>query len=189
GADGYSHTRRRHRAGSHRLRKRGHRRSRRRDRVGNSRGRRGRHGSGGNAASGVRARVHPAQQGRHQGAPDHPGRYGLPLGKRGAAQGARPLRQHPPQPEPAGRRDAAREHRPHHLPGEHRRPVRRCRAHGRQARGGVDQDHHPRGHGADLPHGLRALKGAGPQAHHGDPQGEHHEVHRRPVPRRLFRGR
>ena len=84
---------------------------------------------------------------------------------------------------------AVQEHRHHHLPREHRGPLRRRGAHGRQARGGVDQDHHPRGHRAHLPHGLRAVQGAGPQAHHRRPQGEHHEVHRRPLQGRLLRGR
>ena len=108
------------------------RRDRRADPVGGARRRPRRDGGVRHAAARARARVHPAHQGRHQGADHDAGRHGLPQRQRGAAQGARPVRLPAPVQDDEGRAQPLRGHRPRRRPREHRGPLRRHRAHGRR---------------------------------------------------------
>ena len=145
------------------------------------------------------------QQGRPQGADHHAGRHGLPQRQRRSAQGARPLRLRAPVQELRGRAHALQGHRPRHRPREHRGPVRRHRVRegqpenaeadakiierarrGRKIRADSGISIKPisrHGHAAHRPVRLRVRAEERPQEGHGRPQGEHHEVHRRPVPR------
>ena len=72
------------------------------------------------------ARVAEAHRGRDQGADDDAGRLGLSLDQRAAAQGARPLRVHPPVQGAGGRAHALPGDRPRHRAREHRGPLRRA---------------------------------------------------------------
>ncbi len=149
------------------------------------------------------------EHGRHQG-PDHDaGRRRLPLGERGAAQGARPLRPGAAVQELPGRALALRGRRPRDRPREHRGPLRRDRVRGGHRRGaraarldrGEDRHEAPPGLGhldqADLDHRdaadrrvrLRLRAPQRPLEGHGRPQGEHHEVLGRALPARRARGR
>ena len=78
---------------------------------------------------------------------------------------------------------ALRGRRPGHRAREHRGPVRRHRAHGRQGRRREHQDHHPLRVGADRPLRLRLRRRQRPAQGHRRAQGQHHEAVRRPVPR------
>ena len=134
---------------------------------------------------------------------------GLSLRQRRAAARARPLRVRPALQDLPGRPLPLRRGRPRRRAREHRGPLRRDRVrgrHGRRARRDrvpqrspaeadprhvrdLDQAAEPGGLGADHPLRvrLRARQRAPPRlVHH---EGEHHEVHRRPLSRRLPRGR
>ena len=121
----------------------------------------------------------------------------------GAAQGARPLRPGAPVQELPGRPLALRERRPDRRAREHRGPLRGHRVRGghrgrgRAARlarrqglrrhpprlGHLDQADLRDGHAPDRPVRVRLRAPQRPPQGHGRPQGEHHEVHRRPLPR------
>ena len=108
-----------------------------------------------------------------------------------------------------GRAHALRRRRPDHRPREHRGPLRRDRVRGgnggrrradrldraarRQAapprRGHLDQAALDLRDAPDRPVRLRLRAPQRPPQGHGRPQGEHHEVHRRPLPARRPRGR
>ena len=154
-------------------------------RMGVGRRRRGRDRAVRDAAPGPRPRVGPPQPRRAQG-PDHdPGRWRIPERQRVAPPGARPVRQRAPGTLDEGPRPPLRRRRPDHRPREHRGPLRRHRAHGRQGRRREHQDHHPRGVRADRPLRLRVRRRQRPAQGHGGPQGEHHEAVRRALPREL----
>ena len=168
-----------------------------------------RHGRVRHAAARPRHRVGPQEQGRHQGPGHHAGRHRLSQRQRGAAQGARPVREPAPRVLDPGHRRALRRHRHRHRPREHRGPLRRRRVRGGQARDarahrlgrGQGRRHHPPRlrhlAQADLDHRLRAHRalrlrvraGQRPQEGHGGPQGQHPQVLRRPLPRRRAQGR
>ena len=147
------------------------------------------------------ARVDQAQRRRHQGPDDDAGRLRLPLGQRAAAQGARPLRLHPPLQGLRGRAHALPRDRHRDRAREHRGPLRGDRVRdGLRAGRAADRVHRrprrladPRALGhldqADLRLRLRAdrarrvrlrARERPPQGHRG-PQGQHHEAHRRAV--------
>src|SRR5919107_15958 len=75
--------------------------------------------------------------------PEDACRSRIPLGERGVAERVGPLCERPSRLEYAGYRHALRGHRHHHISREHRGCLRRHRAHGRPARCGIYQDHHP----------------------------------------------
>ena len=109
----------------------------------------------------------------------------------------------------AGRALPLRRRRPRRHPREHRGPLRRHRVRGgrrrgrradrvdrdarRQAppprRGHLDQAAVGHGHAADRRVRVRLRAPQRPSQGHGRAQGEHHEVHRRPLPARCARGR
>ena len=179
-------------------------------RLGRAGGRRGRDGPARRQpAARADARLDPPHRRRAEG-PDHDaGRRRLPLGQRRPAQGARPLRAGAPLQDLRRRADALRRRRPDHRPREHRRPLRRDRVRGgngarrradrldraarRQAapprRGHLDQAALDLGDAPDRPVRLRLRAPQRPPQGHGRPQGEHHEVHRRPLPARRPGGR
>ena len=107
---------------------------RRRVRVGLAGRRRGRLRAGGHAAARPRARVDPAQQDRDQGADHDARRLGLPLGERGAAQGARPLLLPAPLQGLRGRAHALPRDRHRDRAREPRGPVRRASSSSRARR-------------------------------------------------------
>ena len=155
------------------------------------------------------ARLHPPQRRRHQGPDDHARRLGLPLGQRPAAQGARPLRLHPALQGLRGRAHALPRDGHRHRPREHRGPVRRHRvreghARGRRAARRPRASSAPRSARTPASRSSRSPCSArsrivraafeyarGQRAAQGDrgPQGQHHEVLRRPVPRGGAQGR
>ena len=85
----------------------------------------------------------------------------------------------------AGRREPLPERRPDHRPREHRGSLRRARARDRAGHRREHQDHHREGLDAHRAVRVRVRAEVRPEAGHGDPQGQHHEAQRRPVPRQL----
>ena len=182
---------------------------RRRVQLGRAGGRSRRDGDRRHAAPRGDARVGQAEQGGAEGADHDADRHGLPLRQRGAPPRARPLRLPPPLQDLRGRALALRRRRPRARPREHRRPLRGDRVRGGHAGGGAgdqpaeraagEEDRRRLGHlrQADQPRGLRAdhplrvrvRARPRPQARLVRDEGEHHEVHRRALPRRLPRRR
>ena len=156
------------------------------------------------------ARLDQAHRRRHQGPDDDAGRLGLPLGQRAAAQGARPLRLHPPLQGLRGRAHPLPRDRHRDRAREHRGPLRGDRVRVRTPStpsklrafiAGARRLEDPRALGhldqADLRLRLRAdrarrvrlrARERPPQGHRG-PQGQHHEALRRALPRRRAQGR
>ena len=149
--------------------------------VGASRRRRGRAREARLAASRRAHRLDPPQQGRAEGAGHDAGRRRVYERQRRAAQGARPVREPSAGREPPERALAIRERRPRHRAREHRRPVLGPRARSRSGRGREPEDHHRARVDAHRAFRVRLRGAHGTQAHHRDPQGEHHEDERRPV--------
>ena len=78
---------------------------------------------------------------------------------------------------------ALQRRRPGDRAREHRGSLRRPRARGRARRRREPEDHHREGVDAHRAVRVRARAAARPQEGDGDPQSEHHEAERRPVPR------
>ena len=170
---------------------------------------RGRLRRGGHAVPRPHARLDQAQRRRHQGPHDHPGGLRLSQRQRPPAQGARPLLVHPPVQGLRGRSHPLPRDRHRHRAREHRGPLRGDRVRGRQRRRqgpdplrlGARRCADPRAlrhlDQADLgvrlrahrARGLRLRQGERPRARDGGPQGEHHEVLGRAVPRGGAEGR
>ena len=147
--------------------------------------------------------VHPRDEGGPEGADHDAGGQGLPQRQRRAAQEPRPLRQPAPGQVLSRPALALREHRPHHRPREHRRPLRRHRVPARLSQRWTSWSTSSRARpGQKLSQGrrdqlqvhlrrrqpphrqvrLRLRPRQQPPQGHGGPQGEHHEVLRRPLP-------
>ena len=164
----------------------------------------------GNAVPRSHPGVDQAHRGRHQG-PDHDaGRLGLSLGQRAAAQGARPLRLHPPVQGLRGRAHALPRDRHRDRAREHRGPLRGHRVRARQpgerrscasswSTSSARQVREDAGHldQADLASSAPSASSRPPsttreangrQQGDGRAQGEHHEVLRRAVPRGRAQG-
>src|ERR1035438_7694635 len=114
-----------------------------------------------------------------------------PEHQRGAAQETRPLHQLSPGAHAARAQDAlpGSGARSRHLPRKHRGSLLRPGARSRARRGGEPEDHHAQGLHQDRALGLRMVAPREPQEGGGHPQGQHHEVERRPVPQMLPRNR
>ena len=151
---------------------------------------------------------HPPHQACPEGPHHHARRHRLSQHQRSPAAGLRPVRLHPPLQDLQGRADLLqrRAGRPGDRPREHRKPVCRHRVRKGQARNGRndrlhqqhcqdrqgqnrprrdrhhDQDDQRLGHRADRPLCVRLCPRQRPQQSHLRSQGEHPEVHRRPVP-------
>ena len=210
GPRGDTHPRRRHRAGAGRGDEAGPRGDRRRLRLGRAGGRRGCDGPARRqSAARAHARLDPAHRRGAEG-PDHDaGRRRVPLRQRRSPQGARPLRAGSALQDVRRRADEVRRRRPDHRPGEHRGPLRGHRVRGRDGarqradrvdraarrqaaprrRGHLDQAALDLGDAPDRRVRVRLRPPQRPPQGHGRPQGEHHEVHRRPLPARRPRGR
>ena len=177
--------------------------------MGRAGGRRRRDGDGRHAAARGDARVGQGEQGRAQGPDHHADRHRLPLRERRTASRARPLCVPPPVQDVRGRAVALRQRRSRHRPREHRGPVCRHRVRGRHARSGaghqraqrpaeeadprrlrpLDQADQPRRLRAHHPLRVRLRARPRAQARVVRDEGEHHEVHRRALPRRVPRRR
>ncbi|TMK71772.1 MAG: hypothetical protein E6G48_07800, partial [Actinobacteria bacterium] len=152
--------------------------------------------------------VDQAQRRGDQGADHDPGRLGLPLDQRPAAQGARPVRLYPAVQALRRGAFALRQGRHRDRPREHRGSLRRDRVRGRlrrrreaaRVRLVVGCRDHPRALrdldqadlgvrlGANRRGGVRLRQAQWPSQGDGGAQGQHHEVLRRPVPRHRPQG-
>ena len=114
---------------------------------------------------------------------------GPPEHQRGAAQETGPVCQLSAGENASRPEDAlpGRAAGPGHFPREHRRPLRRTGTRSGSGGGGEPQNHHPDRLLEDCAGHLRIRAPGRPAQGHGHPQGQHHEVERRPVPGMLPR--